>query len=111
MTKAAVDRDAGEEGTFCTRRLGKIRVINIENDVEVYELFHEEHEQWQTLKEECEAALKLYLEGKFRDAVGCLARVQLSHPSDGPSLVWLARAVNCMYDPNLYSEVWILDSK
>ena len=110
-TKTAVDRHAGEEGTFCTRRLGKIRVVNIKEEVEVFELVPEGLPHWESLRKECEDALDLYLAQNFRDAAGKLAHIQVAHPSDGPSLILLSKAVNCLCDPKVFNEVWDLDSK
>jgi adenylate cyclase len=111
MTKRAVDQHLTEDETFCTRRLGKIQVVNIGQPVDVYEVVHDEYENWATLKASSEKALDEYLAGNFREAAGLLGAIQRDYPNDGPSLILLVRAVNCMYDPKLFSPVWILDSK
>jgi adenylate cyclase len=111
MTKAAVDLHAEDDQTFCTRRLGKIQVVNIGQPVDIYEVVPDDYEDWPTLKAACEDALDKYLAGNFREAAGTLAHIQVAHPTDGPSLILLARAVNCLCDPKLFSPVWILDSK
>lgn len=111
MTKSAIDEHASEDDIFLTRRLGKIRVINIPDDVNIHELVPEDYPNWQEVKSDCEEALDKYLAGDFRGAAGKLAHIQMAYPTDGPSLILLAKAAGCMYDPTQFSDVWILDSK
>jgi class 3 adenylate cyclase len=111
MTKVAIDQHASEDDNFFTRRLGKIQVVNIGKPVDIHEVVLNDYEDWDTLKTACEDALDKYLAGDFRGAAGTLAHIQVAHPTDGPSLILLARAVNCLCDPKTFSDVWILDSK
>jgi adenylate cyclase len=111
MTKAAIDQSSNDEDIFRTRRLGKIRVVNIATPVGIYELVTEETPDWESLKTKCETALERYVEKDFRDAARILGKVQVDHPDDGPSLFLLSKVVNCLCDPKQFSEVWNLDSK
>ena len=104
-TKAAI------EDTFCTRRLGKVRVVNIKEPVELYELVPAEYTDWSTIQGGYEKALDHFEAGHFRPAAGLLGNLQVTYPSDGPSLILLARVVNALCEREPFDPVWTLDSK
>ena len=109
-TKAAVER-VSDVDLFNTRRLGKIQVVNIKEEIGIHELVADAYSDWEHLRSECERALDLYLDKNFREAAGTLAHIQVAHPSDGPSLFLLAKAVNCLCDPKQFTDVWIFEHK
>jgi adenylate cyclase len=105
QTKAAI-----EDG-FATRRLGKVRVININEPVELYELVPCDYPDWATLQHGYESALDHFEVGHFRPAAGLLGNIQVNYPSDGPSLILLARVVNALCEAEPFDPVWTLASK
>ncbi len=104
-TRAAIDE------SFCTRRLGKVRVVNIKEPVDLYELVSPDYPDWSTIQCAYEKALDHYEAGHFRPAAGLLGNLQVNHPSDGPSLVLLARTVNALCEREAFDPVWTMDSK
>jgi adenylate cyclase len=105
QTKAAI-----EDG-FATRRLGKVRVVNIDKPVELYELVHCDYPDWSTIQNAYESALDHFEAGHFRPAAGLLANIQVNHPSDGPSLILLSRVINALCEAEPFDAVWTLGSK
>jgi adenylate cyclase len=104
-------KEAIEEGGFSTRRLGKVRVVNIVEPVELYELVPSDYPDWQTLQHGYESALTHFEAGHFRPAAGLLGNIQVNNPSDGPSLILLARVVNALCEAEPFDPVWTLASK
>jgi adenylate cyclase len=104
-TRQAID------DSFATRRLGKVRVVNIDELVELYELFPTDHPDRAALQAGYESALNYYLDKEFRPAAGILGNLQVNFPGDGPSLVLLSRVVNALCDHRAFSDVWTLESK
>ena len=104
-------KEAIEEGDFATRRLGKVRVVNIVEPVELYELVPSDYPDWQTLQHGYESALSHFEAGHFRPAAGLLGNIQVNNPSDGPSLILLARVVNALCEAEPFDPVWTLGSK
>jgi adenylate cyclase len=96
---------------FATRRLGKVRVINIHDPVELYELVGCHFPDWTEVKGGYEKALDHFEAGHFRPAAGLLANIQLNHPSDGPSLILLSRVINALCESEPFDPVWTLASK
>jgi adenylate cyclase len=90
LTRAVRDQ-LGED--FALRRLCQVRVVNIHEPVELYELAAANRPEWQQLRKDYEAALTHFETGHVRTAVRILANVHCEYPDDGPTLVLLARAV------------------
>lgn len=87
-----------QPGTFGSRRLCCVRVVNIENPVYVYEIWDATGSSPQ-LKEqvelmaEYERALAAFDAKQFDETIVSLGRILRSAPGDGPSRVLLRRAV------------------
>jgi adenylate cyclase len=96
---------------FASRRLCKVKVINIAEPVDLYELARQDHPGWDHLKQEYEMALGKFENREFRPAARILGKLASDHPDDGPTLVLLSRAVNCMVEPLTFSAVWELAGK
>jgi adenylate cyclase len=105
QTKAAID------DTFATRRLGKVRVVNIVEPVELYELVPCDYPDWSIVGTGYESALDHFEAGHFRPAAGLLANIQVNYPSDGPSLILLSRVINALCESEPFDPVWTLVSK
>jgi adenylate cyclase len=104
-TKARV----GDE--FPTRKLCQVKVINIEQPVELYELALPDRPGWSEARAEYEQALAEFERQRFREASLRLAGLR-GRQDDGPALVLLARAVNCMVEvPSPFDPVWVLPGK
>ena len=80
------------------RKIGKVRVVNIDEPVYLYELAPAGRVDWALLKKEYENGLEEFEHGRFRAAARILGPLVMEHPGDGPTLILLARAVNCMVE-------------
>ncbi len=97
---------------FATRRLCRVRLVNLEEAIDLYELVAEPPPNWADLKTGYEAALDEFLAGRFRETAGILGKLLVAHPNDAPSLVLMSRAVQCLVDPPPNVDpVWILPGK
>jgi adenylate cyclase len=98
-------------GKIPARKLGQIRVINIEQAVEIYELSPPNQANLEPLRKGYEQALEAFEAGNFSQAARTLGILQLEFPNDGPSLILLSRVVNAKVDYSTYDKVWTLPSK
>ncbi|WZO97944.1 adenylate/guanylate cyclase domain-containing protein [Isosphaeraceae bacterium EP7] len=105
MTQAGVGDD------FAVRRLGKVRVVNIQAPVDLYEIDSGTTPNWSRLKHEYEAALVHFERGELAPAARILGALQFEFAGDGPSLVLLSRVVNAMVDPSKYDPIMELPGK
>jgi adenylate cyclase len=80
------------DDTFAVRRLCKVRVVNIEEPVNLFELALPGHREWDDLKIRYEKALAAFEKGEFRPAVKVLGELVNQYPEDGPSELLNARA-------------------
>lgn len=98
--------------SFHYRRLCCVRVVNIAEPVKLYEVTVAGDGEWPLLKQQYEAALNAFEAGDCLTATSLLGNLLTRHPTDGPTLILLARAVNVLaksvpeFDP-----VWQLPSK
>jgi adenylate cyclase len=84
---------------FATRRLGKVRVVNIGEPVELHELAPLGTPEWERRRADYESALQAFETGKLADLSGAgrtLGNLRAEFPEDGPSLGLLARVVNLL---------------
>ena len=98
------------------RRLGKVRVNNIEEPVELHELGQEDPDDENnlaTLRADYETAQKHFENADFRAASAVLGNVLLTFPDDGPSLLLMSRVVEQMLreDSANFDAVWTLAGK
>jgi len=96
-----------------TRRLGRFRVQNIQQPVELHQLVSRNEEGiWHTLSDHYEDALRHFESGEFRKASAILGEVLVEMPEDGPSLLLASRVVEAMLrDGKEFSPVWDLPGK
>jgi adenylate cyclase len=100
------------EGKFRTRRLCAVRLKNIENPVDLYELVASAGPEWNQLVKDYEIALKAWEEHKLQTTIGTLSQVVAREVYDGPTMVLLSRAVDAWSrDQHQYDPVWTLPSK
>jgi adenylate cyclase len=95
-----------------TRRVCTVRVINIANPLDLFELPTPGVAGWDDLKRDYEEALKEFEARQFRPASRIVGKLLSTYPDDGPSLVLLARAVNALIDGGTaFDPVWELPGK
>ena len=73
--------------------------------VDLYEVAPPGQPAWPELKQQYEEALALFERKEFRQAAGVLANLVTRH-YDGPALVLLSRAVNCLVEPSGFNPVF-----
>jgi adenylate cyclase len=95
-----------------TRRLCRVRVVNIADPVDLYELVEAGDPQWERLKQTYEEALTAFENKQFRLSARRLGQLLDEHPNDGPSLVLMSRTVNCLVEePETFDPAWQLPGK
>jgi adenylate cyclase len=98
--------------TFSTRRLCKAALVNIAEPVALYEVATSGEAAWTHLKSAYEQALNEFESRNIGKAVRILGNLIAERPDDGPSLILLSRAVNCMVeDAAEFDPVWELPGK
>lgn len=97
---------------FRSRRLCRVKVINIEREVDLHEIFVDPPENWEDLKTRYEHALDLFEAQDFLRASRELGLLMTQFAEDGPSLQLLSRSVPCLVDPEAdRNPVWRLPGK
>jgi adenylate cyclase len=105
-TQARLGADSG------ARRLGRVRVVNIHEPVDLYELPPPGHPCWADAKREYEAGLAEFEKRNFHLAAQILANLRGKCPEDGPALLLLSRVVDGMIqEPVPVDLVWELPGK
>ncbi len=103
-------KQLGDE--FATRRLCKVRVVNVPTPLELYELVGEKTPAWLDLKARYEEALADFERGAFRKAAGQWGNLLSEHHDDGPALVMAWRAMQHEVVPSsVFDPVWELPGK
>jgi adenylate cyclase len=100
------------DGNFAMRRLGQVRVVNIKDPVELYELFSTDWPFSCQAQQEYERALELFEQKDFGQAARTLGNWRGQCPTDDPVLVLMYRAVRAMVEgvPRDHP-VWELEGK
>ena len=97
---------------FHCRRLCSVRVVNIDQPIDLFELAVNADEMWCQLKSQYESALKAFENGEFLSATRTLGNLVEQHPHDGPTLTLLSRTVRMLANPpEHFDPVWELGSK
>lgn len=110
LITAATRERLGPE--FACRQLGRVRVVNIAEPVELHELTGAGRPGWEALRDGYEEALARFSAGHFREAVSVLGRLLPQHPDDAPLLLLLGRAVEALAeDSSATDSVWELPGK
>ena len=104
------------EGQFETRKIDRIRVVGIEEPLEIYELLTENSNLDQTalaLKTHYEEALQFYFSQNWAQAQASVRHCLEINAEDGPSLVMLKRIESFQDAPPAgdWDGVWQLESK
>ena len=94
---------------FIRRRLCSVRVVNMQEPVELYELNDSGSLE---LNQRYEQALQLFENGELKKAARQLGEISEAWPDDGPTLVLLSRVVNAMLEGGDHCDtVWNLSRK
>ncbi len=95
-----------------TRKVCSVRVINIPDAVELYEVQRNATNDWKELTRGYEEALNLFERQQFHRAVKILGAILNDYPHDGPSIVLLSRASKELVEPSLHFDpAWELPGK
>ena len=101
----------GLGAAFATRRLCAIQVVNIGDPVTIYEL-SPGGSDWNERASQYEEALTHFEAGRFREAARALGGLLGAHPQDGPAMLLLSRAAQCLVEePEPFDPVWRLPGK
>lgn len=107
-------RDALPQQTFGgrMRRVCKVRVINIDEPVHLYEVAVDPGPSWTQLRDQYERALASFEAGQIREATALLGAVLAHHPTDGPTFQLLNRIADAKTNPGrAVDAVWTLQGK
>jgi adenylate cyclase len=97
---------------FQLRCLGRARVMNIIEPIELFELRPPDQPDSGEVCAEYEAALAAFETREFRKATSILGRLVSDHGDDGPSFALLARAIACFVDePEAFDPAFRLPGK
>ncbi len=97
---------------FATRRLGKVRVINVPTPIDLFEVVGAHTPDWLDLKTRYEQALADFEKGECRKASKALGSLLGQHGEDGPALIMCWRALQNRVEPNdHFDPVWELPGK
>jgi adenylate cyclase len=109
ITKATRDRLGAQ---FQVRRLGKARVVNIAEPIELFELYSPDQPAACELLASYEEGLAAFEAKEFRKAAGILGQLLYLNRDDGPSIALLARAIACVVEePETFDPAFRLPGK
>ena len=94
------------------RRLCKVRVVNIDKPVDLYELRPRDRGLPESSRLQYEQALQHFEEHRLTDAASTLATIIAEEADDGPSLLLMSRVVDLLLQkPESFDTVWELPGK
>jgi adenylate cyclase len=96
---------------FAVRRLCRVRVVNISEPIDIFELRSGSEPGWPEQKRKYEQGLKLLEERQFAPAAKVLGGLLEDYPHDIPTLQLLSRAVHALVSPEEFDPVWTLPAK
>jgi adenylate cyclase len=97
---------------FATRRLCKVRVVNIDQPVDLYEVVSHRDEGETDLTRRYEQALREFEDQHFRVAAAILGNLLVDCPHDGATLMLMSRVVEALLHPPVaFDPVWELPGK
>ncbi len=98
--------------SFAARRLCTVRVVNIQQPVELFEILIDKSQASFDLKHRYEQALDQFEAGNFRDAASILGTLLVDYPWDGPSLQLMSRVIDALlHVPEAFDPVTELQGK
>jgi adenylate cyclase len=98
--------------SVAVRQICKVRVVNISEPVELYEVATDENPSWRALCQLYEEGLKQFEQREFRQAAKILSNLLAAFPNDGPALLLLSRAVHQLLNETAeFQSAWELPGK
>lgn len=108
-------RRVREDSTLRRRRLCRVKVQNIQEPVELWELAPADRPDWEELAERYQEAAEHFEAGSFNRASAVLGELLVRYPEDGPSLMLMSRVVEAMLgkrsEEKEFDSVWELPGK
>jgi hypothetical protein len=105
-TDATLSRLGSE---FEARKLCTVRVVNIREPVELFELAPLGDADFSAIQQDYDKALLEFEHGRFKETVRLLGRVLSERPEDGPAQVLMSRAIRRLTEePASFDSVWEL---
>jgi class 3 adenylate cyclase len=99
-------------GRFPARRVCRVRVVNVRQPVELYEILPLDGPQPQSLRDRYEAALTEFENTNCLGAARILGQLLVDEPTDGPTLMLMKRVVDELLEPRPeFDPAWELPGK
>ncbi len=108
VSRATHDRVTGQ---FLSRRLGLVRVVNIAEPIEMYQVVPSHEPDWERHRLQYEQALSLFERRDLTDAARLLGGLIAGHGASGPYLSLMARTIDGLLAPERWSAVFELPGK
>ena len=105
VTESTVLRIASE---FQLRKIGKLRLHNLQTPETLYELNPSPDDSWFKLRDAYEAALGSFEDGRYEEAQERLDLLLSQWPEDGPTICLHRRANQAIDASDTFDEVWTL---
>lgn len=100
------------DATFQVRRLCRVRVFNIAEPTDLFEVADSQNSPWIQHKESYAAALEAFESDDCMTAIHLAGSLVKHLPNDGPTLLLLSRAIERARNQDLpFDPVWTLDRK
>jgi adenylate cyclase len=101
-----------QQDAFPCRRVCRVRAVNIQEPIDLFELVGEATPAWTDLKQRQEEALDAFERRDFHTSTRILGNLAAEYPDDGPTLLLLSRAVAALsQQPSEFDSVWNLPGK
>jgi adenylate cyclase len=95
-----------------SRKLAAVRVLGIDEVVDLYEIVADPPEGWESLRVEYASALDHFQNGRFSESAKILGALIGRFPEDNPTLLLLSRAIDALAHPKeVFNPVLSLDHK
>jgi adenylate cyclase len=99
------------DDSFATRRLGRVRMVNISEPTTVYEL-RASQPSWLKLKHHYEDALAHFERGDLSETSRRLKKLLGEFPDDGPTIELISLVTRCLAQPTAdFNQVWEFNCK
>jgi adenylate cyclase len=98
-------------GGFASRRLARVKVVNIAEPVELFEVVRPGLPHWDERKRCYEEALELYEQRRLQEAAQLLGSVIATHGAAGPPLALMARVIEGLLNRDSWNAVFELPGK
>ena len=96
---------------FLSRRLGLVRVVNIAEPIEMFQIVPDNEPDWERHRAQYEQALSLFEQRELLDAARLLGGLIAAHGASGPYLSLMARTIEGLLTPERWSDVFELPGK